>query len=1011
MPPMPPGPMPPVAIPPVAIPPITIPPVTIPPVSIPPVLAPPAPPVVVPPVSVPPAPVPTPGLFDATQRAAVDACQKRLKVLGLPPGPKKMVKKETPSSLGCPTKIQTNVFGLQLLKDTIIHSYLVYITVDLSPTKTAEFTKKGKEDFIVLDRHEKCVSIFYSAVANNPEFFKLNGGNTIVYDGQSLLFTTVDLFPGIKDRKQKRIVFEVNGANIDNQDLHRLESIKVEIYVGDRHRINFSTEYLLTRTADSNLENIDRSLFQFMELIFNQTCIRDSKRFACFEHGKVYILNPRENGFSPNDTKEVGDGKYLLPGLKKSIHFVEGPFGTGHNNPALVVDSMKAAFHIHQTVAEKIACIMNPADRLDRNRQSQPHRPPPAYNDLVRSPEKVTAIIKGLDVYSNYTGKIQHLRIEGIHCDNAERTKFDLGDGGTTTVAKYYADKYGIHLKLSRLNLLICKQRGNNNFFPMELMHVSPNQRVTIPQLTAQQSALTTRECAVVPFDRQRLVMGGMTAIGLITREGTRNELLHDIGIKIFTDPLLINAKLLPNQSVVYGAKAPATIDHGHWRSTGHYQRVAQTPKVWAIYIINGAMGNGFNDAEALNFGQRFAAEAGRKGIRFGAPAECLVILKDEAEGRIRYAAEHSCEYILMVTDSSITDMHSMFKLMERELGVVIQDLTHRLANMFVQGKKASMENVINKLNVKLGGTNYHVQENSISDDQLILGVSSPVATSLISHMRDGKGLLNPMCIGYSSNVYNPQEFIGDFTLTDAAGDALVSMEEIVENVLNVWTEKRKEPLRRLIIYRAASSEGAYGSILAYEVPLIRNAMKAKGFEETKLIYIMVNKDHNFRLFKSLDGSNSNGNGKSEAMSRTTSTSSPWKDDPNIPPGVLVDAEIIHPSFKQFFLNSHRTLQGSAKTPLYTVLVDEFYAGMSKLESMTYALCYHHQIVSLVTSLPSPLYVANEYAKRGRALWIQKTGGIGPVRTDHDSDNARVKEATKELSYRETKFVDRRVNA
>lgn len=39
---------------------------------------------------------------------------------------------------------------------------------------------------------------------------------------------------------------------------------------------------------------------------------------------------------------------------------------------------------------------------------------------------------------------------------------------------------------------------------------------------------------------------------------------------------------------------------------------------------------------------------------------------------------------------------------------------------------------------------------------------------------------------------------------------------------------------------------------------------------------------------------------------------------------------------------------------------------MENLYNVTYALCFCHQIVPMCTSIPTPLYVADEYAKRGR---------------------------------------------
>ena len=68
------------------------------------------------------------------------------------------------------------------------------------------------------------------------------------------------------------------------------------------------------------------------------------------------------------------------------------------------------------------------------------------------------------------------------------------------------------------------------------------------------------------------------------------------------------------------------------------------------------------------------------------------------------------------------------------------------------------------------------------------------------------------------------------------------------------------------------------------------------------------------------------------------------------------------------FISSISKLQGSAATPCYTVLHDELNLSMDALETMTFGLAHLHQICSMTTSLPTPLYVATEYAKRGVCL-------------------------------------------
>lgn len=50
------------------------------------------------------------------------------------------------------------------------------------------------------------------------------------------------------------------------------------------------------------------------------------------------------------------------------------------------------------------------------------------------------------------------------------------------------------------------------------------------------------------------------------------------------------------------------------------------------------------------------------------------------------------------------------------------------------------------------------------------------------------------------------------------------------------------------------------------------------------------------------------------------------------------------------------------------MIVDDKNMSMDELEVLTYSLCFCHQIVTLTTSVPTPLYIAGLYADRGRRL-------------------------------------------
>ncbi|KAF1770753.1 hypothetical protein GCK72_002576 [Caenorhabditis remanei] len=930
---------------------------------------PPMPPVTVPPMT-PMAPTPA-NQQDMHQQTGNDACIKRLQQLNVEEAPKVYLKPSEPGKLGKPTDIQTNIFGIEVEKETIVYRYMVHAKADISPTKEATFTKKGKEDFVVLDRHEKCCNIFFHAVEKNPDFFKIKDGNNIIYDGQSTLYTTTSLFSVTDTKDKKSRIFEINGADTSNEDLRSLACILLEIYAPRDNSLVISAENLGRRTADQNTEVNNREYTQFLELALNQHCVRETARFGCFEHGKVYFLKPTEEGFDPRDCISVGDGKVLHPGVKKSIQYIEGPYGRGQNNPSIVIDGMKAAFHKEQNVAEKIYEITG-------------REPSKTLNDFDR--EKASHVIKALDCYTTYSNRQRHLRIEGLHHDCAAKARFELPDGKSCTVQQYFQDKYNVQLKYPEGNLLICKERGNRNFYPAELMNITKNQRVTIPQQTGQQSQKTTKECAVLPDVRQRLIVTGKNAIN-ITDE---NELLKNLGIKVYPEPLMVKARELEGKEILYDRKV--NTESGKWRAPpGGYNKPCAFPDLWAMYAV-GTQQSRFSAGDLNNFSNMFMETLQRKGIKVPTPAETCLLHADQIMDKLQSVSESKCKFVFVITDDNITHLHQKYKALEQRTMMIVQDMKmSKAVSVAKDGKRLTLENVLNKTNMKLGGLNYTVSDakKSLTDEQLVIGVGISAPPPGTKFILEGKGHLNPQIIGFASNAIANHEFVGDFVLASVGQDTMSSIEDVLKSSLDMYEKNRKTLPKRIIIYRSGASEGSHPSILAYEIPLARAIIHGYS-KDIKMIYIVVTKEHSYRFFRDeLRGSKAT--------------------DMNIPPGIVLDSAVTHPACKQFFLNAHTTLQGTAKTPLYSVLADDCNAPMDRLEELTYTLCHHHQIVALSTSVPTPLYVANEYAKRGRALWAEKTEGA-PIENEGSESN-RLKDLTKELAYQQTDLHNKRVNA
>lgn len=116
------------------------------------------------------------------------------------------------------------------------------------------------------------------------------------------------------------------------------------------------------------------------------------------------------------------------------------------------------------------------------------------------------------------------------------------------------------------------------------------------------------------------------------------------------------------------------------------------------------------------------------------------------------------------------------------------------------------------------------------------------------------------------------------------------------------------------------------------------------------LTFVVVKKRHHTRFF-TLD-----------AQNRTA----------NVPVGLVVDTDVVHPGQFSFFLNSHRALQGTNRPALYHVLYDEIKFTADELQLLTFYLCFTDPRSSSSEAIPSVVHQADLAASNSRDLFREQ---------------------------------------
>ncbi|KAI6205930.1 hypothetical protein M3Y94_00848000 [Aphelenchoides besseyi] len=326
-------------------------------------------------------------------------------------------------------------------------------------------------------------------------------------------------------------------------------------------------------------------------------------------------------------------------------------------------------------------------------------------------------------------------------------------------------------------------------------------------------------------------------------------------------------------------------------------------------------------------------------------------------------AKKQNVQFIVYVDDLRVKS-HGKLKLLEAYHKI----LTQHVVTKTLIGGPQTVKNVLMKLNVKCFGLNYmpvfgpNIQDLSPAcQDLLIIGLdimTAPAATAVdLMHMKkhncDWENKL-PSVVGVCANRLANDGFAGDFFYQQTHKDLISpsNLKLAVERATQSACGYGRRPTRILVL-RDGISEGRQQNVVQHELPAIRSGV-IEGLKRTaenanvrpKITLVVATKEHFKRFFR----------GNSQQVLNTC-------------PGDIINGKVTRSDVPEFFAQAHHPLKGSPKIPQYAVLVNELEIPSDKLENAMIHLSNMHQVSACPTSLPLPIYLADETAKRGMEVF------------------------------------------
>ncbi|KAE9412719.1 hypothetical protein Angca_002958, partial [Angiostrongylus cantonensis] len=181
--------------------------------------------------------------------------------------------------------------------------------------------------------------------------------------------------------------------------------------------------------------------------------------------------------------------------------------------------------------------------------------------------------------------------------------------------------------------------------------------------------------------------------------------------------------------------------------------------------------------------------------------------------------------YLMFVTSDNI-HLHDTIKLLELQYQIVSQEIrASRVGAVVCKNQNQTLDNVVAKMNQKLGGINYNIvldlapkYKNWLSDSSIVFigfEISNPPALSKIEIER-GTTYEMPSVLGWGANCTgNPQQFIGDYTYVEARQSDMMGSKlgELVNNVIKKHRAATSFNPQHIIFYFSGVPEGQFSMV------------------------------------------------------------------------------------------------------------------------------------------------------------------------------------------------------
>ena len=612
---------------------------------------------------------------------------------------------------------------------------------------------------------------------------------------------------------------------------------------------------------------------------------------------------------------DLGCGLEIIPGLTASVKFIKAgiflnldmAFGVFHKPLPLI----ELLFQLAESRAPRGRGSVNPLkDDLGAN----------FYYDFEK-------LIKNIKVSTNHREKPSSFKVSGLITQPASSVEFEI-DGKKWTVAEYFAKTYK-PLKHPHLPLVVIKKRELTIHLPLEVLEISCGQKY-IKKLDEGMTSSMIKIAAKRPNERFETIANKARDLAAF-----QNDTLKSFGMVFDNKMLNCKGLILPPPQISFSNNRKVQVSNGSWNLIGVSALEGSKIVDWKIFIFRS------NDTIRNDTIDAFVSIAQKYGVTFSSSPQTVVVRNMNEF----LDAKKSKFNLVILPDKSAQRYEEIKRIAETYNAVYTQCMV--ASNIPKLSNPSFASNLLLKINAKLGGKNWCIDQKLFGDKPTILfgiDVNHPGVADLES----------PSIVSVVASMdYNFVNYKTIIEQQERRQEIILSLSQSVKTLLKNHYASTKTKPARIVVFRDGVGDTMFDAVYNCEIESIKQAChEIDQSYDPEINFIIAQKKHSIRFM-------SNGN--------------------NLVPGTIVD-EVSTPGAFDFYLVSHHALQGTARPVRYVIVKNDSKFTAMQLYESVYALCHLYARATKSVSVVPPIYYAHLGAARGKCYLEKNKDGVFNMR-------------------------------